>query len=122
LKTHRKTLQQRIIDGEHPHAPAAAAQAFVDGSTTDKPEELALEDESAERAIDADEQTAAEAASVAVRGMPPERFIDAPLNLFQCVYELRITALERETWRKHVAENPPPVLQACLKAQLNIDI
>ena len=42
----------------------AAAQAFVDGSTTEKVEELALEDEQAEEAIDADEDAAAEAASV----------------------------------------------------------
>ena len=32
-----------------PHASAAAAQAFVDGSTTDKPEELAVEEDSTER-------------------------------------------------------------------------
>jgi hypothetical protein len=54
--------------------------------------------------------------------MPPERFKEAPLNLFQCVYELRITAFESEAWRNHVAENPKPDLQASLKAQLNIDI
>jgi len=28
--------------------------------------------------------------------MPPEQFTEAPLNLFQCVYELRITAFESE--------------------------
>jgi hypothetical protein len=57
-----------------------------------------------------------------VEGMPPERFIDSPRDLFQCVYELRITAFESEAWRKHVAENPSPDLQAYLKARLNIDI
>ena len=57
-----------------------------------------------------------------IEGTPPERFIDAPLNLFQCVYELRITAFESEAWRKHVAENPAPNVQAYLKAQLNLDV
>jgi hypothetical protein len=57
-----------------------------------------------------------------VEGMPPERFIDAPLNLFQCVYELRITAFESEAWRKNVVENPSPDIPAYLKAQLNIDV
>jgi hypothetical protein len=55
-------------------------------------------------------------------GMPPEWFIDAPLNLFQCVYELCITAFESEAWRKHVAENPTPDLQAYINAQLNTDV
>ena len=64
LKAHRKTLQ-RLIEGEQPRAAVAAAQAFVDGSTTDKPEELALENEGAEQVIDADEESAAEAASIA---------------------------------------------------------
>ena len=57
-----------------------------------------------------------------VEDMPPERFIDAPLNLFQCVYELRITAFESEAWRKNVVENPSPDIHAYLKAQLNIDV
>jgi hypothetical protein len=57
-----------------------------------------------------------------VEGMPPERFIDAPLNLFQCVYELRITAFESEAWRKRVVEDPSPDLQAYLTARLNIDV
>ena len=57
-----------------------------------------------------------------VEGMPPERFIDAPPNLFQCVYELRITAFESEAWRKNVVENPSPDIHAYLKAQLNIDV
>jgi hypothetical protein len=65
LKAHRKTLQ-RLIEGEQPHAAVAAAQAFVDGTTTDKPEELALENEKgAEQVIDADQESAAEAASIA---------------------------------------------------------
>jgi ERCC4-related helicase len=64
LKAHKKTLQ-RLIEGEQPHAAVAAAKAFVDGSTTDKPEELALEDEGAEQVIDADEESATEAASIA---------------------------------------------------------
>jgi ERCC4-related helicase len=64
LKAHRKTLQ-RLMEGEEPHAAPAAVQAFVDGSTTDKPEELPVEDEGAEQVIDADEGTAAEAASIA---------------------------------------------------------
>jgi hypothetical protein len=29
-------------------------------------------------------------------GMPPVRFIEAPVDLFQCVYDLRITAFESE--------------------------
>jgi hypothetical protein len=57
-----------------------------------------------------------------VEGMPPERFIDAPFNLFQCVYELRITAFESEAWRKNVVEDPSPDIHAYLKAQLNIDV
>jgi hypothetical protein len=57
-----------------------------------------------------------------VEGMLPERFIDAPLNLFQCVYELRIIAFESEAWRKNVVENPSPDIHANLKAQLNIDV
>jgi superfamily II DNA or RNA helicase len=63
LKAHRKTLQ-RLIDGEHPRVAPAAAHAFVDGSTNDKPEELPFEEESAEEVIDADEDAAIEAASV----------------------------------------------------------
>lgn len=57
-----------------------------------------------------------------IEGMPPERFTDAPFNLFQCVYELRITAFESEAWRNYVAENPAPNVQAYLKAQLNLDV
>ena len=57
-----------------------------------------------------------------VEGMPPLQFIEAPLNLFQCVYDLRITAFESEAWREHIVENPNPNLQAYLAAQLNIDV
>lgn len=63
LKAHRKTLQ-RLIDGQQEQVIAAAAQTFVDGSTTDKTEDLGLEDEQAEAALEADEEVAAEAASV----------------------------------------------------------
>ena len=63
LKAHRKTLE-RLAEGEAAQGVPAAAQAFVDGSTTEKVEELALEDEQAEEAIDADEDAATEAASV----------------------------------------------------------
>jgi hypothetical protein len=57
-----------------------------------------------------------------VDGMPPERFIEAPLNLFQCVYDLRVTAFESEAWREYVVENPNCDLQAYLAAQLNVDV
>ena len=63
LKAHRKTLQ-RVVDGEDAQGVSAAAEGFVDGSTTDKTEDLDLEDQSAETAIDADEEATAEAASV----------------------------------------------------------
>jgi hypothetical protein len=63
LKAHRKTLQ-RVIDGEDARGVSAAAEGFVDGSTTDKTEELDLEDQNPEAAIDADEEATAEAASV----------------------------------------------------------
>ena len=63
LKAHRKTLE-RLVEGEVAQGVPAAAQAFVDGSTTEKVEELVLEDEQAEEVIDADEDAATEAASV----------------------------------------------------------
>ena len=63
LKSHRKTLQA-LVDGAHQRDVPAAAQALVDGSTTETTADLALEDEEAEEAIDADEDAAAEAASV----------------------------------------------------------
>ena len=66
LKAHRKTLQ-RLIDGEDAQGISAAAEGFVDGSTTDKTEDLGLEDQSAEAAIEADEEATAEAASISRR-------------------------------------------------------
>jgi superfamily II DNA or RNA helicase len=63
LKAHHKTLQ-RLADGEGAQGVAAAAEGFVDGSTTDKTDDLGLEDQSAEAAIEADEEATAEAASV----------------------------------------------------------
>ena len=55
-------------------------------------------------------------------GMPPVRFIEAPVDLFQCVYDLRITAFESEAWREHVVEKPNPDLNAYLTRRLNIDV
>jgi hypothetical protein len=63
LKAHKQSLL-RAIEGDEAHGVAAVAHAFVDGSTTDKAEDLGLEDQSAEESIDADEDAAAEAASV----------------------------------------------------------
>ncbi len=63
LKAHRKTLQ-RLLDGQQEQVIEAAAQTFVDGSTTDKTEDLGAEDELAEKELETDEQAAAEAASV----------------------------------------------------------
>lgn len=62
LRVHRATLQ-RVLDGEEAALVAAAAQAFVEGPTSEDCTELGLEDESAERAIDADDDATAEAAS-----------------------------------------------------------
>src|SRR5260370_5234714 len=62
LKVHRATLQ-RVLDGEEATRVAAAAQAFVEGPASEDCAELGLEDESAERAIDADDDATAEAAS-----------------------------------------------------------
>ena len=62
LKVHRATLQ-RVVDGEEAALVAAAAQAFVEGPASEDSAELGLEDESAERAIDADDDATAEAAS-----------------------------------------------------------
>ena len=63
LKAHRKTLQ-RLVDGEVTQGGSAAAEGFVDGSTTDKSDDLGLEDERAEAALEADEEATAEAASI----------------------------------------------------------
>src|SRR5262245_9576680 len=62
LKAHRKTLQ-RLVDGEEEQASPAAAQAFVDGSTTEQIDDLGLEEQPAEDAIEADEDATAEAAT-----------------------------------------------------------
>jgi ERCC4-related helicase len=62
-KAHRKTLQ-RLVDGDGAPAESGAAVGFVDGSTTDKTEDLGLEDQSAETAIEADEEATSEAASI----------------------------------------------------------
>jgi len=63
---------QRLTDGEGAQGVSAAAEGFVDGSTTDKTDDLGLEDQSAEAAIEADEDATAEAASVvgAVDALP----------------------------------------------------
>lgn len=57
-----------------------------------------------------------------VEGMPPTRLLDAPPDLFQCVYDLRITIFESEAWRTHVVENPSRDLGAYLAARLNVDV
>ena len=62
LKVHRATLK-RVLDGEEAARVAAAAQAFVEGPASEDCAELGLEDDSAERAIDADDDATAEAAS-----------------------------------------------------------
>jgi ERCC4-related helicase len=62
LKVHRATLQ-RIVDGEEASRVAAAAQAFVEGPASEDCAELGLEDESAEKAIEADDVATTEAAS-----------------------------------------------------------
>jgi len=52
----------------------SAERSRVDGSTTDKTEELDLEDQNSEAAIDADEEAIAEAASIvgAIDASPSE--------------------------------------------------
>jgi SNF2 family DNA or RNA helicase len=62
LKAHQKSLQ-RVIDGDEAQSIPAAAQAFVDGSMREI-EDLGLEDQQAEEAIEADEDATIEAASV----------------------------------------------------------
>jgi hypothetical protein len=62
LKAHRKTLQ-RVVGGEEGQVSAAAAKAFVDGSTTEQIDDLGLEEQPAEEAIEADEDAIAEAAT-----------------------------------------------------------
>ncbi len=62
LKVHRATLQ-RLLDGEEAASVAAAAQAFVAVPTGEESSELGLEDNAAERAIDADEDATSAAAT-----------------------------------------------------------
>ena len=62
LKVHRATLQ-RMVDGEEAGLVAAAALAFVEGPTSEDSAELGLEDDRAEKTIDADDDATAEAAS-----------------------------------------------------------
>lgn len=62
LKVHRATLQ-RMADGEEAGLVAAAALAFVDCPANEDSAELGLEDDQAEKTIDADEDATAEAAS-----------------------------------------------------------
>jgi len=57
-----------------------------------------------------------------VEGMPPIRFLDAPPDLFQCVYDLRITDFESEAWRRHMVENPGRDLKSYLEARLDVDV
>jgi hypothetical protein len=62
LKVHRATLQL-VLEGEEAGRVAAAARAFVAGPASEDCAELGLEDDVAERAIDADDDATAEAAS-----------------------------------------------------------
>jgi ERCC4-related helicase len=62
LKVHRDTLQ-RVLDGEKAASVAAAAQAFVEAPLGEENTDLGLEDETAEDAIDADEDAMVQAAS-----------------------------------------------------------
>jgi len=62
LKVHKATLQ-RMLDGEEAGLVAAAALAFVEAPTSEDSAELGLEDDRAEKTIDADDAATAEAAS-----------------------------------------------------------
>ena len=64
LKAHRATLQ-KVLDGEEAVSVAAAANAFVETPSAEDSADLGLEDQSAEFAIDADEEANATAASAA---------------------------------------------------------
>jgi ERCC4-related helicase len=64
LRVHRKSLE-RLIALQAQVEEAVAASAFVAPPAPDLPAELGLEDEDAEKAIDADEDAATEAASIA---------------------------------------------------------
>ena len=62
LKVHRATLQ-RMLNGEEAGLVAAAALAYVEGPTSEDSAELGLEDDKAEKTIDANDDATAEAAS-----------------------------------------------------------
>jgi hypothetical protein len=62
-REHGGSALQRLVDGEEGQPSSAAAQAFVDGSTTEQIDDLGLENEPAEEAIEADEDATAEAAT-----------------------------------------------------------
>jgi SNF2 family DNA or RNA helicase len=62
LKVHKATLQ-RMLDGEEAGLVAAAALAFVEAPTSEDSAELGLEDDRAEKTIDADDDATAAAAS-----------------------------------------------------------
>lgn len=62
LKVHRATLQ-RMVDGEAAGSVAAAALAFVARPTNEDDNELGLDDDRAEKSIDAEEDATTEAAS-----------------------------------------------------------
>lgn len=63
LKVHRASLQ-RTLDGELANSVAAAAEAFVNGAESDDIDQLIADEGQAEKSIEADEDAAAEAASV----------------------------------------------------------
>jgi len=52
-----------MLNGEEPGRVASAALAFVQGPASEDSAELGLEDDRAEKAIDADDEATAEAAS-----------------------------------------------------------
>ena len=62
LKVHRATMQ-RMVNGEEAGRVAAAALAFVASPTSEDSAELGLEDDKAEKVIEADDIATAEAAS-----------------------------------------------------------
>ncbi len=62
LKVHRATLQ-RMVDGEAAGSVAAAALAFVARPVNEDNNELGLDDDRAEKSIDAEDDATAEAAS-----------------------------------------------------------
>ncbi len=87
LKAHRATLQ-RLLDGEKPAAPGAAAQAFVAVPNGDESADLGLEDEAAEHAIDADEAATSEAAAALGALDAPVHALRAELGAVDAMVEL----------------------------------